>query len=180
MGTALFPIHMDGYNRIFAYSALSEMARDALIDRVRVRVFFDKFPWSRKDGHIGYSVRQALSNTDVAYAAAVTVAKACDRFVRGDGVWPKSVSFGFPVIVIDGPLIRCSLAENGDVQFEEVDQGEFLFFLGDLPHDFGACIRVVTIGGLAAFTLEAKQTANQIRSELKSEEKKVVKSWQTK
>jgi hypothetical protein len=182
------PYTLDGYNRILAYSALSEMARDALIDRVRVSAvspqacggFFDKFPGSRKDGLIGYSVRQALSNTDVAYAAAATVAKACDHFVRGDGVWSKSLSFGFPVIVIDGPLIRCSLAENGDVQFEEADQGEFLFFLGDLPHDFGACIRVVTIGGLAAFTLEAKQVANQIRSELKSEENKVVKSWQKK
>jgi hypothetical protein len=172
------PNTLDGYNRIFAFSALSEMARDALISRVGL--FIDEFPWSRKDGLIGYTVRQALSNTDVAYAAAATVAKACDNFVReAEGTY-KSLSFGFPVIVINGPLIRCSLAENGDVQFEEADQGEFLFFLGDLPHDFGTCIRVVTIGHLAAFTLEAKRVADQIRAEFKSEENKVVKSWQKK
>lgn len=173
------PDTLVGYNRIFAFAALSEKARGVLVDRLGE--LLSKFPWLHKDGLIDYSVRQALSNADVAYAAAATVANACENFVHGvEGSYRPPLCFAFPVIVIDGPLIRCSLAENGDVQLEEADQGEFLFFLGGLLHDFGTCIRVVAASRLAAFTVEAKQAADQIRAELKSEENEVVKSWQKK
>jgi len=161
-----------GYNRISAFAAVSKKVRDVFINRLGG--FLEKFSWLRKDGLIGYSVRQALSEADIAYAAAATLAGVCKNFVSGsDGKYASVLCFGFPVIVIDGPLIRCWLAESGEVQLEEVDHGEFLFFLGD----FGTCIRVVTAGCLAAFTLEAKQVADQLRAELKSEEDQVVKSW---
>jgi hypothetical protein len=166
------PDTLVGYNRISAFASVSKKVREVFIQRLGG--FLDKFPWLRKEGLIGYSLRQALSNADVAYAAAATLAKACDDFVsRDDGQYTSVLSFAFPVIVIDGPLLRCSLEENGEVQLEEVDQGEFLFFLGD----FGTCIRVVTAGRLTAFTHEAKQVADQLRAELKLEEEKVVKSW---
>jgi len=164
-----------GYNRISAFAAVSKEVRDIFVHRLSG--FLDKFPWLRKEGLVGYSLRQALSNADAAYAAAATLAKACGNFVSaGDGKYTSVLSFGFPVIVIDGPLMRCSLAENGEVRLEEVDQGEFLFFLGD----FGTCIRVVTARCLAAFTLEAKQVADQLRAELKFAEEQVVKAWKKK
>lgn len=140
---------LTGYNRISAFAAVSQKARDVFVRRLPG--FLDKFPWLRKEGLVGYSLRLALSNADAAYTAAATLARACDTFVSGgDGKYSSVLRFGFPVIVIDGPLIRCSLEENGEVQLEEVDQGEFLFFLGG----FGTCIRVVTARNLATFTFE--------------------------
>jgi hypothetical protein len=180
------PDTLDGYNRMFAFAVLSEKARGALIDRFELHHadiggFFDRLPWLRKEGLIGYSMRQALSDADVAFAAATSVAKACDNFVKkAGGSYGPQLFFGFPVIVIDGPLIRCSLTEDKGVQLEEVSQGEFLFFLSGLMHDFGVCIRVVTISHLESFTLEAKRVADQIREEIKSAEKKIVKSWRNK
>jgi hypothetical protein len=104
-----------GYNRISAFAAVSKKVRDVFVHRLSG--FLEKFPWLRKEGLIGYSVRQALSDVDVAYAAAATLAGVCEKFVSGsDGKYTSVLCFGFPVIVIDGPLIRCWLAENGEVQ----------------------------------------------------------------
>jgi len=168
------PDTLDGYNRIFAFSVVSDKARKALAGRMSQ--LLDRIPWLRKSGLIGYSVRQALSDADIAYAAAVSAAKACDVLTHGVASSYKPYAFAFPVIVIGGPLIRCSLAENGDVQLEEVEEGEFLF-AAYLPKYFGTCIRVVTSARLTAFAVEAKRVADHIRAEFKSEEDEVRESW---
>jgi hypothetical protein len=163
------PYTLMGYNRLFALSASSAKARDVMAQEVVLKRLI-KFPWYRKEGLMtGYALRQAFSDTDVAYAAAIGVSKACAAFVQQN----KSYAFGFAVIVIDAPLIRCFLAENGDVQLEEAQEGEFLFS----GHELGACIRVVTATHLPAFALEARQVAAELRAVLKSEEDKIRAAW---
>ena len=166
------PHTLVGYNRLFALAALSRTARHALSDRESL-TRLGKLPWYRKEGLIGYSLRQAFSDVDIAYAAAIGTTKACADFVGKTKGSRESLAFAFPVVVIDGPLIRCFLAENGDVQLEEVEEGEFLFS----GHELGACIRVVTAARLSAFALEAKSVADELRAGLKSEEERVVEGW---
>jgi hypothetical protein len=135
------------YNRLFAFAAMSQKARHVLAEGVLLERMLAKFPWFRKDGLTAYSMRQAFSDNDVAYAGAIGVAKACESFVgehEGKDDKFKFLDFGFPVIVIDAPLIRCLLAERGEIQLKEVDEGEFLF----TAHERGVCIRVVTAQSL--------------------------------
>jgi len=49
---------------------------------------------------------------------------------------------------------------------QEIEQGEFLFG----GHQLGTCIRIVTHGYLPTFAKEAKQVADQLKEDLKSEE----------
>jgi hypothetical protein len=117
---------------------------------------------------VAYSLRQAFSEKDLAYSAALSVAKATDDRVRSEEGFIPNLDFAFPVIVVNSPLILCSLDENGEIHLEETDRGEFLFH-ADPPKNFGTCIQVVTIGGLPAFAAEAKIVAGQLRTHLKSE-----------
>lgn len=164
------------YNRLFAFAVMSQTARHLLAESPLLERMVAKFPWFRKDGLTAYSLRHAFSDSDAAYAGAIGVAKACESFVReheGKGDKFKFLDFGFPVIVIDAPLIRCLLAENGEIQLEEIDEGEFLF----TAHERGVSIRVVTASRLAAFAVEARHVCDQLRSELKIEEEKIHESW---
>ena len=107
----------------------------------------------------------------------MSAAKASDHLVRDtSGSYNPPYSLAFPIIVIDSPLLQCSLEEDGSIALAEVAQGEFLFSAG-LPRQFGSCIRIVTADYLSQFAIEAKQIANRIRDELKDEEKKVQESW---
>ncbi len=161
------------YNRFFAFAASSKTARHILVDHVGddFEAFSARIPWVEKQELSGYSLRRAYSEKDTAFEAAVGVAKACNAFIQGEQRvdW---IAFAFPVIVVDGPLVRCWLDENGDLQLEEATEGEFLF-----GHDFGACIRVVTAEHLSAFALEAKSVAERLRFELKSDADQIVEAW---
>ena len=162
---------LDGYNRLFAFAVSSHEAKVALGDRLPE--FIAERPWLRKAGLTGYSLRQAFSENDLAYAAALGLAKATHDLVdREKENYSAKLCFAFPIIVVETPLIRCVLAEDGEVLLEEVDQGEFLFH-ADPPKDFGTCIRVVTAKSLVAFAIEAKQVAEQLRVDLKNEEEAI-------
>jgi hypothetical protein len=159
------PDTLRNYNHLLAFAASSKTARHILASRAEdFRTFAARIPWIDKRGLIGYSLRIAHSEKDTAYEAAIGVAKACNSFVLETGQSRKRVAFAFPVIVIDGPLILCWLAENGDLQLKEADQGEFLF-----GQEFSACIRVVKASHLSAFALEAKKSMDLLRAELKSD-----------
>lgn len=169
------PDTLSGYNRLFAFASTSENARRVMADRISK--LMDRFEWLRKDGLTGYSARQAFSDVDVAYAAAIGVTKACNALLRQAPLPKDILVFAFPIIVIDGPLIRCSLSENGETTLEEVDEGEFLF-AGYAPHEFGGtCIRVITANHATEFAKQAKQVADQLRLELKAEQDTVLESW---
>ena len=58
---------LTGYNIVSSYAAISDEARRIL-------------PWLRKNDLTGYSVRQAFSDIDNAYAATLNVAKAVTLF----------------------------------------------------------------------------------------------------
>src|ERR1039457_1604943 len=168
------------YNRFFAFVVSNKLARHTLIDHANsvqeLKALFTRIPWLDKDGLVGYSLRQAHSDKDTAYEAAISVAKACKTFLResDDKNRLEVLEFAFPVIVVEGPLIRCWLAEDGDLQFEETNAGEFLF-----ASDFGACIRVITADHLLVFAREAKDVAEKLRSELKSDEERILESWKS-
>ncbi len=165
-----------GYNRIFAFGVLSKKAKHAFVSRIHE--FVETLPWFRKEGAIGYSFRQAFSKeSDPAYSAALSAAKACEHLARPtDRRHVAPLMLAFPVIVVDAPLIQCSLREDGHLDLQEVDLGEFLFF-AHLPHLFGTCIRVVRASRLASFAMEAKRNAEQFRTALKPEEEKIKESW---
>jgi hypothetical protein len=164
-----------GYNRFFAYGVLSENVMDVFIERSLELI--DSLPWLRKDGLIGYSLRQSFSDgSDIAYSAGMSVAKACEYLVRPpNSKYVAPYIIAFPVIVVDTPLIECSLQADGQLKLDEVDKGEFLFF-AYLPKFFGSCIRVITEKYLPVFTQEAKNAAERIRVALKPKEEDFIKS----
>ena len=157
------PHTLSGYNRLLSFSVASTDARGALGDRFEDLV--GNLPWLRKEGLIGYSLRQAFSDNDAAYAAAMSVAKAADFQVNKIAGHVPKFCFVFPVIVVDSPLILCSMSEAGQIVLKEAEQGEFLFH-ADPPRNFGTCIRVVKSTSLPGFAAEAKQVANQLRAGL--------------
>jgi hypothetical protein len=170
------PNTLRNYNRTFAFAPMTTQVRDVLFDDHFEDVML--WPWMRKEGLVGYSVREAFSDdADLPFAAASSVASASDSFVQEQTQSSKGYAAPFriasPIIVVDGPLVRGSLSEKGDVDLEEVEEGEFLFFF----RDRGSCIRILTASRVAEFAQEAKRVASEIRSMLKSEEQKVVDSW---
>jgi hypothetical protein len=169
------PDTVAGYNRFFAFGALSKDAIGVLAGRVIE--LLPRVAWLRKEGLIGYSLRQALSDSDVAYAAAIGVAKACDSQInRPETEYAPPYAFAFPVIVVDSPILQCWLGHDGSIEVSEVEQGEFLF-VARLPRYFGSCIRLLSVNRLMAFAREAKAAAEALRTELKIEEQRVVESW---
>lgn len=168
---------LSGYNRLFAFAPMSDNCRHVFADRVVE--LLDKIPWLKKDLFAGCSFRQthADPSSDPASSAAMSTAKASDYLVRDiPAQYNPPYSLAFPVIVVDSPLLQCSLAQDGSIVLDEIAQGEFLFF-ADLPRQFGSCIRIITADYLSEFAIQAKQVANRIRDELKDEERKVRESW---
>jgi len=170
------PDTLSGYNRIFAFGVLSEKAVDVFAQRILE--FVETLPWLRKEDATGYAFRQAFGGqSDHAYSAAFSVAKACEYLVRPpERGYVAPFGLVFPVVVVDAPLIRCVLGRGSRLNLQEVDEGEFLFF-AHLPRYFGSCIRVVTLQHLPVFAREAKRAARQFRAALKPEEEKIVASW---
>jgi hypothetical protein len=163
---------LKGYNRLFSFALSSKETKAPIIERIQY--FINNYPWLQKDGPIGYSLRQAFSENDVAYGAALSVAKATHHLVHGAEKYVAPLRIGFPIIVVDSPILLCSLTEDGQIQLEERDQGEVLFN-ADLPIGFGACIRVVNIKALPAFVTEAKGVADRLRADLRSA---VKEAWE--
>jgi hypothetical protein len=165
-----------GYNPLTAYALMSASLRKAMIDQVME--FSDRLPWFKKDGPIAYQARQAWSEADAAYAAAMSVAKASTTWLApSEGGRIASFIAVFPVIVVDAPLLQCSLAPDGSIDVCEVDEGEWLF-TARLPAYFGTCIRVVTLQRLPAFAREAKRAADSLRALMTGPIEEVVASWQ--
>ncbi len=168
------PDTLVGYNRIRAFCVFSENAFDSLF--TRFTELLERWPWLKKSGLAAYSVRQAMSDSDVAYAAAVAVAKASNFYAHRPESKYASTIFAFPIIVVNSPILECRLSENGQIEIQEVAEGEWLFF-AQLPNFFGTCIRVVSIDRLPEFATEAKALALKIREDLKGEQDKILASW---
>jgi hypothetical protein len=168
---------VSNYNRVFAFAASSVTGRQELVNAMYgdVEGLFARIPWVNKQGLVGYSLRQAHSEKDNAFEAAVSVSKACNAYIRQyERTHRPWIGFAFPVIVVESPLIRCWLTGDGEIQLEETNEGEFLF----LP-DFGACIRVITADHLPTFAAKAKQVAHQLRKEFKLFEEEALKPRST-
>lgn len=71
------------------------------------------------------------------------------------------------------------MSDDGHIDVCEVEEGEWLF-VARLPRYFGTCIRLVSLKRLATFAREAKAAADQLRSELRPEEDRIVESWRAK
>ena len=166
------PDTLRNYNRFFAFCAMSRRCREVLTEEDLGSGLIHRYPWlSTYDVIAAYSLRQAFSSElDSAYAAAMNVIKACHYHVAAQYTPPSHLHFAFPVIVVDTPLIRCTLGANGEIELQEVEQGELLF----RGHKLGTCIRIVTLSHLSAFASEAKQVAEQLREELRGEEEKMI------
>lgn len=169
------PDTVSDYGRHYAFAEMTSVARELLIKRF---VDFDrlaqKIPWINKEGLIGYSLRQAHPERDSGYEVAISLAKACSARIRTcEGRQVKQIAFMFPVIVTSAPLIQCSLAHDGQLQLEEVEQGEFLF----LGSELGACIRVVTANHLPSFALEAKNIGDELQKEFKRDGEQIAQAW---
>jgi hypothetical protein len=107
----------------------------------------------------------------------MSVAKACESLVHPlDSSYTAPFILAFPVIVIDTPLFECTLQSDGQLQLDDVSQGEFLF-VARLPSRFGSCIRVITEGYVQTFAQEARDAAEQFRAALKPKEERIRKTW---
>jgi len=160
---------LDGYNRLFAFSAMSTKFRE-LVSK-RSSEFVDKLSWFRKDGVIAYALRQAFSEKDSAYSAAINVTKACQHRVTDITPYKRcgEFCFAFPLIVVDTPIFRCILNDKAEIELQQADEAEFLFS----GHELGTCIRVINIDSLRPFALFAKGVAEQLQDGLKAEEQRL-------
>ena len=167
----------ENYNRLWAFGVLTEKALKVIAERSDE--FIDRFSWMRKD-QVGYSFRQVFGNNqDVAFSAAINVAKACVNQVQPLDQHQTAFGIGFPIIVIDTELFQCSLQADGEVSLEEVLMGEFLF-VAKIPKYFGSCIRVITLKHLPQFISEAKDVAQKLREAFNPEDEKLKASWHKK
>lgn len=158
-----------GHNRVRSFAFVNQNAIKAMIEDVVFHSLMEQCPWFRKDDKLaGYSLRSAFSDKDIAYDAASSVAKASLDLVNSAKKYQQRIAF--PVIVIASPLVRCWLDEQGEIQAEEITQGEVLFKY-DLTNPW-SCIRVVTLAALPEFARQAAQVAAFLRAQsLDSEEK---------
>lgn len=86
-----------------------------------------------------------------------------ERFGKG------GATIAFPVLVVDSPVIECSLDASGELSLREVSTGEFRFDgLSPMNHSRQApCVRVVNRDALVEFAVEARRSSEAIRGALK-------------
>src|SRR4051794_34375108 len=113
---------LSGYNRLFSFAVTSERARRALSEHLPGMI--ETFDWLKKDGIKGYSLRQAFSDIDSAYAAAVGLAKASSAMASHPVSRNHQLTFVFPILVVDSPIVQCVLNPQGELESKPV---EFLF-----------------------------------------------------
>jgi hypothetical protein len=151
----------------WTYSLMSESARKVLTDRsmndpenshdpVGIAMF-DRLRWLKK--------RQ-----DAAYTSLVSSMKAASHLVRPEkpSAFPH-FRFAFPIVVVDSPLLLCSLSATNEVELTQVQSGEILFTNPDDQKDV-ACVRVLTMEGLTNFVSEAWNETQQLREEFRDAE----------
>ncbi len=161
---------LTGHNRVHSFAAANENAVSAIVEGSVFNALLNQCPWFRKDEPTGYSLRSAFSEKDTAYEATSAVAKASMDFINSAKDYQQCV--GFPVIVIDTPLVRCTLGKDGEIHCEEVTQGEVFFKYG-LNEPFRTCIRIVSLANLAEFVRQAWQVAGFLRFQLLDAEAKL-------
>ncbi|WP_155648680.1 hypothetical protein [Burkholderia pseudomultivorans] len=168
------PDAFSNFNRMTAFSVLSRDARKALASRLqapphKLRKYIER---SNKGG---YGLRQALGNgDDAAYTAAMSALKGChDLALKTSNHFP-TLTFAFPVIVVDAPLFECSRREDGEITINRVEESEFLFS-AHIPERVDARISVVTREKLADFAAKMKALAHALRNEFKKEEDEALK-----
>ena len=172
---------LSNYKNLLAFGVLSENVLKVLASRITSEESLHALPWLSMGRRGGYALRQAFSkNLDVAYTAAISVAKACGDLAHStDTTMPiRSFIFAFPIIVIDTPLLECTLQDDGQLQLDEVPQGEFLFTTR-LPNYFGSCIRVVTEDYVQVVAQEAKDAAEWFQAGLKYEAERVMQDMKS-
>ncbi|HWR17974.1 MAG TPA: hypothetical protein VN577_24310 [Terriglobales bacterium] len=165
------------YNRAFSFAITSEAARRFVCSPERIHWFLDNLAWFSKDDLTGYSLRQSFSDgqEDIPYATGMSVLKAAHcRLEKAPRPKCPKFQFIFPVIVIDSPLLRCWLGGNGQLEMQEVSEGEYLFDPAN-SNIRGTAIRVVTLSGLPKFVKTAKFVAEQVRAYLKPEVDRFMK-----
>ena len=156
---------MSGYNRLFAFAVMTQVARVAVGKALDQGAPVSRFIQREDSG--GYGLRQAFSDdADHAYTAAFSVLKACHGLTtaRAPRV-AEEKQVAFPVIVVDAPLFDCSLQEDGTLALAEVLESEFLF-TAHVPTRLGCCIRIVTKQHLEAFSKHARSIAQAIRDDV--------------
>lgn len=152
---------LENHNRFFSYADLSQDLRDALLkcgfDLVR-----RKLSWLEKPDRIGYSVVQAFKqNEDEAYGVAQALLKAARAQLVQAAARSSRFTAVFPVLVIDSPLFKCYLDDEGAIQLTEVSEAEFL------PKSDSPCVRIVTFPALQAFSEAAWTETNSLLEVLK-------------
>jgi hypothetical protein len=161
----------EGLSRISAFAITSRAAKSALAKRFRKKLgALEKYIKIPSRG--GYALHQAFGpESNPAYAAAVSVLKACKSIVTNDENSPVH-SFAFPLVIVDAPLFECSLdAKSRELQIVEVGASVFRF-TAHVPERAGCCIRVITKKELEKSAEWAKTLAEAIFKELKPEQDK--------
>jgi hypothetical protein len=161
-----------GQNRVHSFAAVSKNAASAMVEEKVFEALLDECPWFSEKEPTGYSFRCAFSEKDTGFEATSGVAKATVDFVNSAKDYQQCV--GFPVIVIDSPLVRCMLDKNGEIHCEEVTEGKVFFKYG-LEQPFRTCIRIVSLAHLAKFVDQAWEVAGLLRFQLLDAE---VRLWQ--
>lgn len=164
------------YNRIQMFAVTSENGRKAIADRLPT--FGSLQPYIEQPSSGGYGLRQAFAEkSDAAYTASVNVLSACQSIVRSmEGGARESLTFVFPVIVVDAPIFECVLNDDGRLHVTKVQESSYLFSTY-LPEYVGSRITIIQKGLLPQFATRAKELANAMRGEFKVDEDRLLASW---
>lgn len=113
--------------------------------------------------HIGYGVT-AMKGKDSAYEALFQAAKAATALVSYVYGLPENLPWFrlfFPMVVLDGPLTRAWLGDDGTVQVEETERTSVVIRYPGIRHT-QLCVEIVTMSGLDAFLKEADEASRLI------------------
>ncbi|NOH01036.1 MAG: hypothetical protein HND47_03185 [Chloroflexi bacterium] len=136
----------------------------------------DNFPSISKlplltSGQVGHGITQAFtSGQDVPYKAVTTVLKASiDRItmlqeIQEDEKMPKSYEFFgivFSIIVIDGSLFECNIANNEEISLNKVGYSK-IQWKNRLPTSIYPEVYIVTKEYLGNFLNLVNETTNRL------------------
>jgi hypothetical protein len=125
----------------------------------------------------GYALRQAFSKDhDPAYAAAMSAMNAAIAIAGNESSSMPRLRFVLPVIVVDAPIVECSLGIDGSLSFEEIAFSEFLF-TAYLPDRTSAVIRVISAEALPSQAIRLANLANAVKEALKPVVDQKIDEW---
>ncbi len=162
----VFTSNKSGFNRIHAFSIMTNNARQHVLENLNE---MKEFEWFMKSGRVGYGITTAFtSNEDETFKAGMAATKAAISIVKKEA--PASGNdlyhFLFPTVVLDGLLFESYLGEDGNPVVVEIDSVP-LFFPVKIADYYGSTVQIVTANSFDRYCTELSTVYESLRKLLR-------------